>query len=166
VPEDAELADAIDKLGEDETDEHGKPVNAMDGTPKPIPPVALTVKNVVAVVGEDFEKWLADRKNSRQISHRFVVYVGALPPREGWACGGFPAPDRPSTPSPPSRPPSIWLPRRPWPRAARRPCVQSLINYEVPLLDVSDVGDVSDVSDTSTSPLRAPAVFLGMSGFF
>jgi hypothetical protein len=57
----------------DETDEHGKPVNAMDGTPKPIPPVALTVKNVVAVVGEDFEKWLTDRKNSRQISHPFIV---------------------------------------------------------------------------------------------
>lgn len=93
VPEDAELADAIDKLGEDETDEHGKAVNAMDGKPKRISPVALTVKNVVAVVGEDFEKWLTDRKNSRQTSHRFVacgyVPVRSPHPKDGlWRVSG------------------------------------------------------------------------------
>jgi hypothetical protein len=90
VPEDAELADGVDRLGEDETDEDGKPVNAIDGKPKRIPPIALTVKNVVGVVGEDFEKWLTDRKNSRQISHRFVTcgYM-RLPPRERWVVAGF-----------------------------------------------------------------------------
>lgn len=87
TPEDAELADAIDKLGEDETDERGKPVNDMDGKPKRIPPVALTVKNVIAVAGEDFEKWLTDRKNSRQISQRFTA-CGYLPMRSRYAKDG------------------------------------------------------------------------------
>jgi hypothetical protein len=89
APEDAELADAIDKLGEDETDEHGKPVNATDGKPKRLQPIALTVKNVVAVVvGEDFEKWLTDRKNSRQTSHRFVD-CGYVPVRSRHAKDGL-----------------------------------------------------------------------------
>jgi hypothetical protein len=87
TPEDAELADAIDKLGEDETDERGKPVNDMDGKPKRIPPVAVTVKNVIAVAGEDFEKWLTDRKNSRQLSHRLVA-CGYLPVRSRYAKDG------------------------------------------------------------------------------
>jgi hypothetical protein len=87
APEDAELADLIDKLGEDETDECGKPVNDMDGKPKRIPPVAVTVKNVIAVAGEDFEKWLTDRKNSRQISHRFVA-CGYMPVRSPYAKDG------------------------------------------------------------------------------
>lgn len=56
----------------------------MDGKPKRIPPVAVTVKNVIAVVGEDFEKWLTDRKNSRQISHRFVT-CGYMPVRPRYA---------------------------------------------------------------------------------
>lgn len=59
----------------------------MDGKPKRIPPVAVTVKNVIAVAGEDFEKWLTDRKNSRQLSHRFVA-CGYLPVRSRYAKDG------------------------------------------------------------------------------
>jgi hypothetical protein len=50
APEDAEMADAIDALGN---------------------PKALTIAKVIFEASEDFGKWLSDRKNSRQIPHRF-----------------------------------------------------------------------------------------------
>jgi hypothetical protein len=53
APEDAELADVLDELGN---------------------PAATTLARVQAAaceVSEDFQKWLQDRKNRRVIPHRF-----------------------------------------------------------------------------------------------
>jgi hypothetical protein len=71
APEDAELADVIDALGED----------AKDG---PLPPLALTLAAVASKATElaptdkngnpergSFAAWLGDRRNRRQIPHRF-----------------------------------------------------------------------------------------------
>jgi hypothetical protein len=49
APEDAELADAIDKLGK---------------------PDALTVKQLIAVTAGAFGEWLLERKNNRALPHR------------------------------------------------------------------------------------------------
>jgi hypothetical protein len=76
APEDAELADVIDKLGEKD----------KDG--KPIPPVAVTLANVMGVADEDFEKWLKDRRNRRIIPHRFEAY-GYTPVRNKDATDGL-----------------------------------------------------------------------------
>jgi hypothetical protein len=34
-------------------------------------PVAVTLRLVVAAARDDFQKWLTDRKNRKQLSHRF-----------------------------------------------------------------------------------------------
>ncbi|MDZ7718019.1 MAG: hypothetical protein U5K72_04260 [Balneolaceae bacterium] len=50
APEDAELADALDKLNN---------------------PDAVTINMVAEAAGGDFYDWLNDRRNNRQIPHRF-----------------------------------------------------------------------------------------------
>lgn len=49
APEDAELADALDKLGQ---------------------PPAITISDIAEVAPQEFRSWLLDRKNSRRIPHR------------------------------------------------------------------------------------------------
>jgi hypothetical protein len=62
APENAQLADAIDALGNEQcsTDKHG---NA-------IPPDALTLNDIKRVVPSALSEWLADKKNARIIPHR------------------------------------------------------------------------------------------------
>jgi hypothetical protein len=73
APEDAELADVLDAMSEDK-----------DADGEPIPPVAFTLAAVLDKATErapkddngepkrgTFAHWLADRKNRRQIPHRF-----------------------------------------------------------------------------------------------
>ena len=74
APEDAPLSDAIDKLKN---------------------PKALTVADIIGVVRDDFNfrTWLEDRRNSRQLPHRFeaVGYVATRSPstKDGrWVIGG------------------------------------------------------------------------------
>ena len=72
APEDAELADALDKLCN---------------------PAATTLTEITSHAGLDFGDWLRDRKNRRQIPHRFedVGYVSARNPdaKDGlWKLGG------------------------------------------------------------------------------
>ena len=63
APEDAELADALDQLGN---------------------PVVVTKEQVAAVVSSEFESWLQDRRNARQIPYRFeeVGYVAVRNPAD------------------------------------------------------------------------------------
>ena len=49
APEDAELADAIDRLGE---------------------PTVVTISQLASQASDSFADWLLDRKNSRRIPHR------------------------------------------------------------------------------------------------
>jgi hypothetical protein len=49
APEDAEMADALDALGE---------------------PPAVTIADIISRANESFAEWLRDRRNSRQIPHR------------------------------------------------------------------------------------------------
>jgi hypothetical protein len=74
APEDNELADAIEKLGS---------------------PDALTVSDIIGVVKNDYDftAWLTDRKNRRQLPHRFEAagYVITRSPSAGdgrWAVNG------------------------------------------------------------------------------
>jgi hypothetical protein len=68
APEDAELADALDKLGR---------------------PYALTIAQVLsAVEGSEFYYWLKDRKNRRQLPHRFEQ-CGYVPVRNDNAADGL-----------------------------------------------------------------------------
>jgi hypothetical protein len=68
-PEDAELADALDKLRKKD----------KSGKPGPLPD-AVTLTQVINVANSDFEEWLRDRKNRRQIPFRFEQ-CGYLPVR-------------------------------------------------------------------------------------
>jgi hypothetical protein len=69
APEDAELADALDHLGN---------------------PSATTLAAIVALdlVSVTFKDWLRDRKNARQIPHRMEA-VGYVPVRNPHAKDGF-----------------------------------------------------------------------------
>jgi len=75
VPEDAELADALDRL---------------------VNPKAVTLAAIIAVCGKDkndFEEWLRDRRNNRKIQHRMEScgYVGIDNPDAQdhlWRIGG------------------------------------------------------------------------------
>ena len=92
APEDAELADVIDELGSGRNDANG-----------PIPPIAFTLAKVLAKaealtpqekkkdglpVPGTFAHWLADRKNRRQIPHRFEQ-CGYSPVRNDGAKDGL-----------------------------------------------------------------------------
>lgn len=66
APEDAELSDAIDALGN---------------------PDAVTLSDIIACAGTDFAAWLKDRRNSRQIPHRMEA-VDYLPVRNTAAKDG------------------------------------------------------------------------------
>ena len=61
APEDAELADLLDKLG--------KPDPADPNTI--IPPDAVTVADLVAAATGEITEWLTNRKNRRALPHRF-----------------------------------------------------------------------------------------------
>jgi hypothetical protein len=71
APEDAELADALDKLGNP----------------------SVTILSDIAEVAGDFGHWLKDRRNNRQIPHRMEA-VGYVPVRNDnaqnglWVVGG------------------------------------------------------------------------------
>ncbi len=67
APEDAELADALDKLGN---------------------PPAVTLADLAGPVPSEFSTWLKDRKNSRQIPHRLEA-VGYVPVRNPHAKDGL-----------------------------------------------------------------------------
>jgi Family of unknown function (DUF5906) len=59
APEESELADILDKLGN---------------------PDVITIEQVISRAGEDFKDWLGDRRNRRTIPHRFEQ-VGYIPVR-------------------------------------------------------------------------------------
>jgi hypothetical protein len=67
APEDAELADALDLLGN---------------------PHALTVERIIAVAEGDIRAWLLDRKNRRTIGHR-LEQAGYVPVRNDTAKDGL-----------------------------------------------------------------------------
>src|SRR5262249_53199364 len=76
APEDAELADALDKLKW---------------------PLAVSIGQITTLVASrDFVSWLGDRRNSRKIPHRFeacgyVVVRNPAAKRDGlWRVGGKP----------------------------------------------------------------------------
>jgi Family of unknown function (DUF5906) len=90
APEDAELADVIDAFGKDK-----------DRNGEPIAPVAFTLAKVLEMATtlapkdndgnpqrSSFAHWLADRKNRRQIPHRFEM-CGYSPVRNGYAKDGL-----------------------------------------------------------------------------
>jgi hypothetical protein len=68
APEDAELADVLDKLGN--------------------PNATTLIAVVTATTDEDFEEWLKDRRNRRQIPHRFEQ-CGYAPVRNDAADDGL-----------------------------------------------------------------------------
>ena len=63
APEDAEMADALDKLGK---------------------PAAVTITQVAVHAGDEFRNWLKDRRSSRQIPHRMETagYVAVPNPAD------------------------------------------------------------------------------------
>ena len=69
-PEDAELADALDRLAEQSK---AYPADDRHVTDKrQFWPIIVTVADVVAASGNgEFNQWITDRKNSRKIPHRF-----------------------------------------------------------------------------------------------
>jgi hypothetical protein len=67
APEEGELADALDKLGD---------------------PEAVTLADVIRVSGMEFSDWLNDRKNRRTIPHRFDA-VRYMPVRNDDAASGL-----------------------------------------------------------------------------
>jgi hypothetical protein len=67
APEDAELADALDKLGS---------------------PAAVTLEQVAGVAGSAFADWLRDRKSARQVPHRLET-AGYAPVRNDGAKDGY-----------------------------------------------------------------------------
>lgn len=67
APEDAELADALDKLGR---------------------PPAVTLDDIKKEVGREFHEWLSDRRNTRQIPHR-LEECGYIPARNRAADDGL-----------------------------------------------------------------------------
>src|SRR5262249_49642736 len=67
APEDGELADAIEALGN---------------------PPALTLADIILHAEPDFSTWLRDRRNSRQIPHR-LESVGYMPVRNTTAKDGL-----------------------------------------------------------------------------
>jgi hypothetical protein len=77
APEDAELADVLDKLGTRE------PV-----TEALVLPDAVTLAQVQAKAVGSFDEWLRDRRNRRQIPHRFEK-CGYVPVRNGAADSGL-----------------------------------------------------------------------------
>jgi hypothetical protein len=90
APEGAELADVIDAFGTDK-----------DPNGEPIAPVAFTLAKVLEMAAalapkdndgnperSSFAYWLADRKNRRQIPHRFEQ-CGYAPVRNGYAKDGL-----------------------------------------------------------------------------
>jgi len=76
-PEESELADALDKLGE----------SALD--PERIErPNAVTLERVIGAASAEFQIWLNDRKNRRTIPHRFEK-CGYVPVRNKSAADGL-----------------------------------------------------------------------------
>jgi hypothetical protein len=70
APEDAELADAIDAL-----------VSAQQASGVSYAGLVLTLEDVATYAASDeFRAWMRDRRNSRQIPHRFEA-VGYVPVR-------------------------------------------------------------------------------------
>jgi hypothetical protein len=67
APEDAELADALDAAGN---------------------PSAITLNRLESYAGDDFKEWLQDRRNRRQIPHRFEA-AGYVPVRNDSAKDGL-----------------------------------------------------------------------------
>jgi hypothetical protein len=69
APEDAELADAIDRISNP-------------------PPLVLTIDRIASAADEEFGGWLRDRKNRRQIPHR-LEQCGYVPVRNVHAKDGL-----------------------------------------------------------------------------
>jgi hypothetical protein len=80
-PEDSELADALDQLGE---------VNGYDsnGDPRIIMPKAVTIDMIAARAAQGTSEWLKDRKNRRIIPHR-LENCGYEPVRNDSAADGL-----------------------------------------------------------------------------
>ena len=69
-PEDAELADALDRLAEQSKDYPADDRHVTDK--RQFWPTIVTVADVVAASSNgEFNQWITDRKNSRKIPHRF-----------------------------------------------------------------------------------------------
>lgn len=71
APEEAELADAIDRLSKQHQRQDGSAVFDADGEPVLVPPEAITIDMIAeAVKGTETEIWIKDRRNRRIIPHR------------------------------------------------------------------------------------------------
>ena len=80
APEDSELADAIDRLGQETIGE--------DGEPEIIRPQIITIDRLALVANGDFALWLKDPKSRRAIPHR-LEECGYTPVRNPHAKDGL-----------------------------------------------------------------------------
>jgi Family of unknown function (DUF5906) len=79
-PEDSELADAIDRLGQETTGE--------DGQKEVVRPKAITIDKIALVANGEFALWLRDPKSRRAIPHR-LEECGYTPVRNPHAKDGL-----------------------------------------------------------------------------
>lgn len=92
-PEDAELADAIDRLGVNHRDANGRPVIGADGEVVIDRPAVITLKQISRVASDETRQWLDDPKKQRIIPHRLEA-CGYEPVRNNdakdglWKIGG------------------------------------------------------------------------------
>jgi hypothetical protein len=88
APEEAELADAIDRLSQPYRRQDGSAVLAADGEPVLVPPEAITIDMIANVVEGETAAWIGDRKNRRIIPHR-LEKCGFEPVRNDTAQDGL-----------------------------------------------------------------------------
>jgi hypothetical protein len=88
APEEAELADAIDRLSQPYRHQDGSNVLGADGEPVLVPPEAITIDMIAKVVEGETATWISDRKNRRIIPHR-LERCGFEPVRNDTAQDGL-----------------------------------------------------------------------------
>jgi hypothetical protein len=88
APEEAELADAIDRLSQQYRRQDGSAVLDADGEPVLVPPEAITIDMIAKVVEGETATWIGDRKNRRIIPHR-LEKCGFEPVRNDTAQDGL-----------------------------------------------------------------------------
>ena len=90
APEEAELADAIDRLSEPFRRQDGSIDLDADGEPVLVPPEAITIDRIAEVVKDtpETEIWIKDRRNRRIIPHR-LEKCGYEPVRNDAALDGL-----------------------------------------------------------------------------
>jgi len=88
APEEAELADAIDRLSKPFRRQDGSTTLDADGEPVLVPPEAITIDLIVKVVEGETADWISDRRNRRIIPHR-LEKCGYEPVRNDLAQDGL-----------------------------------------------------------------------------